>query len=200
MSRHWLFSCPGTKFFTDISRTPQGLELACTSVCHHTGTYDTGGFYSQASLPRVTVNAVAHALALIGRMNFQYLILSGPPNCDRQIVFLLPFLSLYTVLFWVTCMLQTPLQILKAPTSSTWHIHIIFKCHWSDLVGGLFSMHSLRKFIRVESLFKLLQWSWYSRRQGSFGLQIFTNCSHSVTSASLNLPLTAAGHGHLWLN
>lgn len=62
-------------------------------------------------------------------------------------------------------------------------------------------MHSLRKFLRVESLFKLLQWvqlvPGFSRRQGSLGLQIFVNCSHSVTSASLNLPLTAAGHGHL---
>lgn len=72
---------------------------------HHRGwsllvhRYVTGGFYSQVSLPRVTVNAVALALALIGRMNFQYLILAGPPNCDRQMVFLLPFLSLYTFIF-----------------------------------------------------------------------------------------------------
>lgn len=87
---------PGDKildwYFTDTS----GLELACTSVCRHAGTND---FYSQASLPRVAVNAVALALALIGRMNFQYLILAAPPNCDRHIVSLLPFLSLYTFLY-----------------------------------------------------------------------------------------------------
>lgn len=78
--------------------------------------------------------------------------------------------------------------------------------HWSDLELLIWSCKRLFFLLSddlnnsYESLFKLTVKlvPGFSRRQGSLGLQNFANCSHSVTSASLNLPLTAAGHSYPW--
>lgn len=149
MWRHWLFSW---------NLSPARDKILHWQWCYRCViTYDT---YSQVSLPTVTVVLFARA----GRRNFQYLILAGPPNCDRQIIFLPPFPSLPSLHTLSDLYVTEPLADSKAPNvfNMPYAYHFEMPLIWSCRRPFFFSsMHWLRKFIRVESLFKLVQWSWY---------------------------------------